>query len=133
MMGWKEELEKIWCYQQEVPETLPSIESLDVTPDNEGYIQFDDGTRFNPNTFDVKPLDTEFKREAAGQNINPEFVKSVGGVSDDLLGKECTCVNFFNSGDVVTCNCDVMPQKLTESTCKGINWRESTQTTQVDD
>ena len=29
----------------------------------------------------------EFKRKAAQQNIDPEYVKMVGGVSEELMGK----------------------------------------------
>jgi len=34
-----------------------------------------------------------------------------------LYKPDCSCVNFYNHGDVVTCNCDVQQsiEKLTES------------------
>lgn len=67
----------------------------------------------------VKPLDKEMTSEF-GCSVplcfnTSDGIKTMepGKRYDDNLNeiKECTCFNFYNSGNGVTCNCDVKNEK----------------------
>lgn len=52
---------------------------------------------------------SDFIRNGANQNINPEYVKMIGGISEELLGPNNAEINFWSNA---WCAGDL---KLTES------------------
>lgn len=109
--SWLEHLEKAW---EEVKDD-DDVKQLD----NEVYCEF--GCSSPISFITSQGIKTMHPGKKYDENLNE--------ISEN---KHCSCVNFYNTGDVVTCNCDVKfptPEKTSDCTFEASKHCSSTQTT----